>query len=369
MCAQHRRASGTYGGDVARIAHDRGDLHQILDLHPGGAQLRLQIPPCQRALCLGVFGDVAIDGDADLPTEIESAGGTGHFDGLGVLAGRRRRIGRIDVTTLHGTSPRLCDRARYPECPSESYGTGEPLPRGFLNNPVSSQRDQRITAARSTHMDFGASMFFTDYSMTSMELAQALEARGFESVWAPEHSHIPTSRRTPFPGGGDLPKQYYDAMDPFVTLTAAAMATKSLKVGTGVCLLNQRDPIQTAKLVASIDQVSGGRFLFGIGVGWNAEEMEDHGTVFASRAKLVRERVEAMKAIWTKSKAEYHGEFVNFPEMMAWPKCVQQPHAPVIVGGAFPQAARRAVRYGDGWIPLAGRGDIFASMAKFRDMP
>jgi hypothetical protein len=139
-------------------------------------------------------------------------------------------------------------------------------------------------------MHFGASMFFTDYSMTSVELAQALEARGFESVWAPEHSHIPTSRRTPFPGGGDLPKQYYDAMDPFVTLTAAAMATKQLKVGTGVCLVNQRDPIQTAKLVASIDQVSGGRFLFGIGVGWNAEEMEDHGTVFASRAKLVRAR-------------------------------------------------------------------------------
>ena len=213
-------------------------------------------------------------------------------------------------------------------------------------------------------MDFGASMFFTDYSMTSVELAQALEARGFESVWAPEHSHIPTSRRTPFPGGGDLPKRYYDAMDPFVTLTAAAMATKKLKVGTGVCLVNQRDPIQTAKLVASIDQVSGGRFLFGIGVGWNAEEMEDHGTAFPSRAKLVRERVEAMKAIWTKPKAEYHGEFVNFPEMMAWPKCVQQPHAPVIVGGAFPQAARRAVRYGDGWIPLAGRGDIMVGNGK-----
>jgi probable F420-dependent oxidoreductase len=217
-------------------------------------------------------------------------------------------------------------------------------------------------------MHFGASMFFTDYSMTSAELAQALEARGFESVWAPEHSHIPTSRRSPFPGGGDLPKQYHDAMDPFVTLTAAAMATKSLKVGTGVCLVNQRDPIQTAKLVASIDQVSGGRFLFGIGVGWNAEEMEDHGTVFTTRAKLVRERVEAMKAIWTKSKAEYHGEFVNFPEMMAWPKCVQKPHAPVIVGGAFPQAARRAVRYGEGWIPLAGRGDIMTAIGKFREM-
>jgi probable F420-dependent oxidoreductase len=221
-------------------------------------------------------------------------------------------------------------------------------------------------------MHFGASMFFTDYSMTPAELAQALEARGFESVWAPEHSHIPTSRRTPYPGGGDLPKAYYDVMDPFVTLTVAAMATKTLKVGTGVCLVNQRDTIQTAKLVASVDQVSGGRFLFGIGVGWNAEEMEDHGTAFASRAKLVRERVEAMKLIWTKSKAEYHGEFVDFPEMMTWPKSVQKPHPPVIVGGAYPQAARRAVRYGEGWIPLAGRpnqyGDVFDYVPKFREM-
>ncbi|MBN8872049.1 MAG: LLM class F420-dependent oxidoreductase [Rhodospirillales bacterium] len=219
-------------------------------------------------------------------------------------------------------------------------------------------------------MHFGASMFFTDYSMTAPDLAQALEQRGFESVWAPEHSHIPTSRRSPWPGGGDLPKQYYDVMDPFVTLTAAAMATKTLKVGTGVCLVNQRDPIQLAKLVASIDQVSGGRFLFGIGVGWNAEEMENHGTVFATRAKLVRERVEAMKEIWTKSKAEYHGEFVNFDPIMTWPKPVQKPHPPIILGGAFPQAARRALRYGDGWIPLAGRGaDILDSVAKFRAMP
>ncbi len=161
-------------------------------------------------------------------------------------------------------------------------------------------------------------------------------------------------------------------MDPFVTLTAAAVATKTLKVGTGVCLVNQRDTIQTAKLVASIDQISGGRFLFGIGIGWNAEEMEDHGTVFATRAKLVRERIEAMKLIWTKSKAEYHGELVSFPEMMTWPKPVQKPHPPVIVGGAYPQAARRAVRYGDGWIPLAGRpgqyGDVFDFVPKFREM-
>ena len=221
-------------------------------------------------------------------------------------------------------------------------------------------------------MHFGASMFFTDYSMAPAALAQALEERGFESVWAAEHSHIPLSRRTPFSGGGDLPKRYYDAMDPFVVLTAAAMATKTLNVGTGVCLVNQRDPIQTAKLVASIDQVSGGRFLFGIGNGWNQDEMENHGTVFATRHKLVRERIEAMKAIWTQSKAEYHGEFVNFDPMMAWPKPVQKPHPPILVGGAFPYAARRAVRYGDGWFPLAGRpgqaGDIFDVVPKFREM-
>src|SRR5246127_1029171 len=146
-------------------------------------------------------------------------------------------------------------------------------------------------------MQFGASMFFTDYSMTSAELAQALEARGFESVWAAEHSHIPTSRRSPWGGGGELPKQYYDVMDPFVTLTAAAVATKTLKVGTGVCLVIQRDTIQTAKLVASIDQVSGGRFLFGIGGGWNQDEIENHATAFDTRMQKMREQIEAMKAI------------------------------------------------------------------------
>ena len=163
----------------------------------------------------------------------------------------------------------------------------------------------------------GVSMFFTDYSMAPGELGQALEQRGFESVWAPEHSHIPLSRKSPFPAGGDLPKKYYDTMDPFVTLTAAAMATKTLKVGTGVCLVAQRDPIQTAKLVASIDHLSGGRFLFGIGNGWNQDELENHGVAFADRHKVARERVEAMKAIWMQPKPEYHGEFVNFEPMIA----------------------------------------------------
>jgi probable F420-dependent oxidoreductase len=214
-------------------------------------------------------------------------------------------------------------------------------------------------------------MFFTEYAIPATEFAQALEARGFESVWAPEHSHIPTSRKSPWPGGGELPKVYYEAMDPFVSLTAAAVATKTLKVATGVCLVQQRDPIQTAKLVASIDQISGGRFLFGVGGGWNAEEMADHGTEFRTRFKLVRERIEAMKEVWTKTKAEYHGEMVDFPEMMASPKPVQKPHPPILVGGAFPQAARRAVRYGDGWAPIAGRGpdgDVDELLPKFHQM-
>ncbi|MBV9585818.1 MAG: TIGR03619 family F420-dependent LLM class oxidoreductase, partial [Alphaproteobacteria bacterium] len=170
------------------------------------------------------------------------------------------------------------------------------------------------------------------------------------------------------PGGGELPKMYYDAMDPFVTLTAAAAVTKKLKLGTGVCLVIQRDTIQTAKLVASLDQVSGGRFLFGIGGGWNQDELEDHGTVHATRFKKMREQVEAMKAIWTENKPEYHGEIVEFPPMMTWPKPVQKPHPPVIVGGAFPHAARRAIRYGDGWIPTSRYGNITDYMPAYKQM-
>src|SRR5246127_3932182 len=172
-------------------------------------------------------------------------------------------------------------------------------------------------------MNFGAAMFFTDYSMTPAELGRALEERGFESVWAPEHSHIPSTRKTPPASGGELEKRYYEVMDPFVTLTAAAAATKTLKIGTGVCLIIQRDTIQTAKLVASLDQLSAGRFLFGIGGGWDQDEMEDHGTVYATRFKKMREQVEAMRAIWTESNPEYHGDLIDFPPMMAWPKPVQ----------------------------------------------
>jgi probable F420-dependent oxidoreductase len=157
-------------------------------------------------------------------------------------------------------------------------------------------------------MRIGGAMFFTDYSMPPIELARALEDRGVDSLWVPEHSHIPLTRKSPFPSGGDLPKKYYDVMDPFVVLAAAAAVTKTLLLGTGICLIAQRAPIQTAKQVASIDQISGGRFLFGVGNGWNEDEMANHGTAFASRHKLARERVGAMKVIWTQSKAEYHGE-------------------------------------------------------------
>src|SRR2546421_1228267 len=217
-------------------------------------------------------------------------------------------------------------------------------------------------------MQFGASIFFTDYSISPAELALALEERGFDSLWVAEHSHIPVPRRTPAPGGGELPKRYYDVMDPFVTLSAAAAVTKRLKLGTGVCLVIQRDTIQTAKLVASIDQVSNGRFLFGIGGGWNAEEIENHGTEFTSRFKKMREQIEAMKEIWTKSTAEYHGDIVEFTPMMTWPKPVQKPHPPVILGGAFPWAARRAIRYGDGWYPNASSGDPEEYVPAFRKM-
>jgi probable F420-dependent oxidoreductase len=216
-------------------------------------------------------------------------------------------------------------------------------------------------------MHFGATMWFTEYSISPSELAVALEERGFESLWASEHSHLPVSGDA---GDGEPCNVQADVMDPFVTLTAAALSTKTLKLGTGICLVNQRDPIQTAKLVASIDQISDGRFLFGIGNGWHEEEMRNHGTALATRHKLVRERIEAMRAIWTQGKAEYHGELVDFGPMVSNPKPVQKPYPPVIVGGAYPHAARRAVQYGDGWYALTGAkyGDEFAFIPKFQEM-
>jgi probable F420-dependent oxidoreductase len=214
-------------------------------------------------------------------------------------------------------------------------------------------------------MKYGVALFPTDSSISPVELATACESRGFESIWFPEHSHIPASRRTPFPAGGDLPKQYYDVFEPFISLAAAAAVTKTLKLATGVCLVIQRDPIQTAKDVATLDRVSNGRFLFGIGAGWNAEEMENHGTDYKTRLTLMRERVGAMKAIWTQSKAEYHGKLVNFDPIMTWPKPVQKPHPPVLVGGGWPGAAARAIEYGDGWMPIYIPGHLLKRIPEF----
>jgi probable F420-dependent oxidoreductase len=221
-------------------------------------------------------------------------------------------------------------------------------------------------------MDIGAGIFFTEYSISPTELGAALEERGFDSLWVAEHSHIPVTRRFTHPQGeGALTKEYFDVMDPFVTLGAAAAVTKHLKLGTAVCLVIQRDTIQTAKSAASLDQVSKGRFLFGIGCGWNAEEMEDHGTIYESRTLKMREQIEAMKEIWTKDVAEYHGHIVDFPLMMTWPKPVQKPYPPIIVGGAFRLAARRALRYGDGILPAApsaGSGSPEEFMPRWRQM-
>ena len=211
-------------------------------------------------------------------------------------------------------------------------------------------------------MKYGVAIFPTDYSIHPSALGAALEERGFESLWVAEHSHIPVSRRTPWPGGGELPKMYYDAMDPFVTLAMAGAVTKKLRLGTGICLVVQRDPIQTAKEVASLDVTTGGRVLFGVGGGWNEDEMNNHGTQLAGRWKLLRERIEAMKSIWTQKQAEYHGEHVRFDPIFAWPKPVQKPHVPIHVGGAYPGGMRRAIKYGDGWIPILGRGQDVASL-------
>jgi probable F420-dependent oxidoreductase len=207
-------------------------------------------------------------------------------------------------------------------------------------------------------MKFGVIMFPTDYSIGPAELARAVEERGFESLFFPEHTHIPTSRRTPWPGGSELPRDYSHTLDPFVALGAATAVTKSLRMGTGVCLVIERDPITLAKEVASLDFLSGGRFLFGIGAGWNLEEMENHGTDPAQRWKVLRERILAMKAIWSEDEAEFHGRFVNFDPIWSWPKPVQKPHPPIVVGGDGPHALQRVVEYGDQWMPIPGRSAI-----------
>jgi probable F420-dependent oxidoreductase len=215
-------------------------------------------------------------------------------------------------------------------------------------------------------MKYGVYQFSTDYAIRIDELARETEARGFESLFVPEHTHIPVSRRSPWPGGPNLPKEYWHTLDPFVTLTVAAAVTTRLKVGTGICLVIERDPITLAKEVASLDHFSGGRVLFGIGGGWNAEEMEHHGTDFGSRWKVLRERIAAMKEIWTKDEAEYHGKFVNFDKIWSFPKPVQKPHPPILMGGSGPHARQRAADFDGHWMPIVGRDSIDEGIADLR---
>jgi len=214
-------------------------------------------------------------------------------------------------------------------------------------------------------LKIGAVMFFTTDSMRPAELAPVLEAHGFESLWVPEHTHIPSSRKTPYPAGGPLIRPYYDIMDPFLALGAAAAVTTRLRVGTGICLVTQRDPIVTAKSVASLDRLSGGRFEFGIGGGWNVEEMENHGARYPTRFKLMRERVLAMRQLWTQEEASFHGDFVDFDRVWMYPKPLG--HVPVLLGGETDHTLKRVVEFCDGWFPRAGAGfDPAADIARLR---
>ncbi len=219
-------------------------------------------------------------------------------------------------------------------------------------------------------MKFGITMFPTDYAIGPGELAREVEAHGFESLFFPEHTHIPASRKSPWPGGPDLPEEYSHTLDLFVALTAAAAATERLLVGSGICLVIERDPITLAKEVASLDYVSGGRALLGIGAGWNLEEMENHGTDPARRWRRMRETIEAMKAIWADDEAEYHGELIDFDPIWQWPKPAQNPHPPVIIGGDGPTTLKRVARYGDGWMPIDGRtrDDFAPAIAELNDL-
>ena len=209
-------------------------------------------------------------------------------------------------------------------------------------------------------MHIGALIFATDYAVRADELAAELEQRGYESLFVPEHTHIPTSRETAWPGGADLPEEYWHTYDPFVSLSFAAAATKTLRLGTGICLLPQRDTLVTAKLVASLDRLSGGRFLFGIGGGWNKEEMAHHGTEYRTRFQRMEEQVHAMQRLWTEDSAGYEGRYVRFSDSLAYPKPVQTPYPPVLLGGETDHTLKRVVSYCDGWLPR-GRGGFDAA--------
>lgn len=206
--------------------------------------------------------------------------------------------------------------------------------------------------AGGNNMDYGIIMFPADYAIGVVELGQAVEHRGFESLFFPEHTHIPASRLSPYPGGDELPDFYFHTLDPFVALGAVASTTQKIKLGTGICLVIERDPITTAKEVASLDFVSEGRVLFGVGAGWNREEMENHGTDPTRRMGLMAERIHAMKAIWTEDEASYHGDYVNFDRIWSWPKPIQRPHPPVVVGGNGPTVLDRVIDFGDEWMPI-----------------
>ncbi|HEY2159730.1 MAG TPA: LLM class F420-dependent oxidoreductase [Solirubrobacteraceae bacterium] len=216
-------------------------------------------------------------------------------------------------------------------------------------------------------MEFGIGIFPTEDAQLPSELARMAEERGFEFLLFPEHTHIPASRATPYPAGGELPPEYSRTYDPFVALTAAATVTERLRIGTGICLVIERDPITTAKEVASLDCLSGGRFLFGVGAGWNLEEMRNHGTDPSKRFGIMRERIEAMKAIWTEEEATYSGRYVNFERILSWPKPLQQPHPPILVGGNGPQVIDRVLAYGDEWMPNRV-GDDDAMIARFEEL-
>ncbi len=200
-------------------------------------------------------------------------------------------------------------------------------------------------------MDYGTSIFLTDETIGPAHLARLVEERGFRSLFVPEHTHIPVTMSRPLNADEELPRHYYRCLDPFVALTAAAAATTTLRVGTGICLLIQRDPITTAKEIATLDLLSGGRFEFGIGAGWNKEEIENHGTDFSRRFGVMRERMEAMTEIWTNDVASYQGEYVSFHEITSWPKPVQRPRPPVLIGGNGEKVLDRVLAYADGWIP------------------
>ena len=219
-------------------------------------------------------------------------------------------------------------------------------------------------------MDFGVAMFPVDYAVPPGELAGLVEERGFESLFFPEHTHIPVSRETPFIGGRDLPEQYWHTHDPFVALMAAAAVTTQLRVGTGICLVVERDPIITAKEVASLDHLSGGRFLFGVGAGWNVEEMANHGTDAKRRFGVMRERIEAMKAIWTQDEPSYHGRYVDLDPIWSWPKPLQRPHPPIIVGGNGERVLERVVAFGDEWMPnrIRDREALAARITKLGEL-